>query len=208
MPDLPTRAERERELAAGLLILWRRAVESPTPDELMRVRWAEPAEMRLTLGKVYVESAERLAAEKGIKVAPGIIDKAAERWSTVYAERLAGELANTTNRMATDALGGADQGLGTFADLMADGFSAARAEAIAATEVTRAITAGEVGLVGYLVATADIRMASLWHTAEDDRVCELCESLDGVGQEIYGMVSIDGPPAHPNCRCWLDWEEA
>lgn len=68
-----------------------------------------------------------------------------------------------------------------------------RAAAIAATEVTRMFQEGNemawksTGLVQRMV----------WMTVQDDRVCPLCEPMDGVEIE-FG----EGPPLHTACRCY------
>jgi hypothetical protein len=45
-----------------------------------------------------------------------------------------------------------------------------------------------------------------WITTPDDRICPICDDMDGeqVGLDEEFDVdgdSLDGPPAHPNCRC-------
>ncbi len=74
----------------------------------------------------------------------------------------------------------------------------ARAEMIAQTEITRAMTAAE--LVQYREFGAErIRFLS----ADDQKVCPLCGE-----NEDHGPVPVDGrglphglPPVHPRCRC-------
>ncbi len=81
-----------------------------------------------------------------------------------------------------------------------------RAEKIAATEVTRAITAGEAAAILLIAALTGQTFRPIWHTERDALVCPVCFPLHGTGMEIYGAVSSAGPPAHPNCRCWLDYQ--
>lgn len=45
-----------------------------------------------------------------------------------------------------------------------------------------------------------------WITTPDDRLCPICEPLDGQTVPLGGQFKvdgdrIDGPPAHPRCRC-------
>lgn len=42
-----------------------------------------------------------------------------------------------------------------------------------------------------------------FHTEDDERVCPICESLDG---EIYDLADDDYAdiPLHPSCRCWYE----
>lgn len=74
-----------------------------------------------------------------------------------------------------------------------------RAEMVASTELSRAVSAAAVD--GY--QRRGYRETE-WLTAEDDRVCLLCD-----GNEAHGPVRIGEPfpsgaihpPAHPRCRC-------
>ena len=40
----------------------------------------------------------------------------------------------------------------------------------------------------------------MWHTQEDERVCEDCEPLDG---QIFPINAMPMLPQHPRCRCWV-----
>jgi len=42
-----------------------------------------------------------------------------------------------------------------------------------------------------------------WLTAGDDEDCPICAALSGARADLGGEFAggIDGPPAHPNCRC-------
>ncbi len=86
-------------------------------------------------------------------------------------------------------------------------FSEERARAIAVTETTGAVTAGEVGFIGELEAAYDgyIESTSIWITERDERVCPLCEPLDGKPGRIWREAWPSGPPRHPICRCHLEW---
>ena len=100
-------------------------------------------------------------------------------------------------------------------------FGERRAASIATTEVTRMYASGNLmawqssGLVG----------AKRWMTAVDERVCPICGPLHNKIVEIDQTweftpemlaanpqlkralgnqpASYTAPPAHPNCRCWL-----
>ena len=51
--------------------------------------------------------------------------------------------------------------------------------------------------------------AKTWLTADDERVCPVCGSVDGdkVGMHEKFSNGHDLPPAHPNCRCGIAYEE-
>ena len=102
-------------------------------------------------------------------------------------------------------------------------FSPRRAEAIAATEVTRAITQGETAARFEIYADDPENRAgfqggetppiiisdglvAIWQTEEDGRVCPLCGPLNGKPARDWIGQFPQGPPAHVNCRCWLIYE--
>lgn len=79
--------------------------------------------------------------------------------------------------------------------------SRGRAETIARTEIVRAHAEGQL-LAMENLGVEEVGVAVEWSTAGDERVCELCEPLQGVVlklDEAKGML-----PRHPNCRCaWI-----
>lgn len=76
-------------------------------------------------------------------------------------------------------------------------FGKARAEQIAATEVTRIFA--QANMESW-EATGMVDGAT-WMTSQDEVVCPECDANDGM--EV-GLGDIDAaPPAHPGCRCWL-----
>jgi len=85
-----------------------------------------------------------------------------------------------------------------------------RARVISRTEIKRAQVAGQLDSMQEAVNSglADPRTAGKkWITGSTD-VCPICTSL-GFGRAIHIRQSFpnvgDGPPAHPNCRCDLDF---
>jgi SPP1 gp7 family putative phage head morphogenesis protein len=85
-----------------------------------------------------------------------------------------------------------------------------RAETIARTEVMRASNEGQLQAweqatsAGLLIGTEEKE----WIVTPDDRLCPICEPLDGVRvgmRESFDteVGRLEGPPAHPNCRCVL-----
>lgn len=83
-----------------------------------------------------------------------------------------------------------------------------RAEVLARTETMRASNEGQIQLWDQAVEsgllTGDEKKE--WIVTPDDRLCPICEPMDGVivglGDDFnVGGDRIDGPPAHPNCRC-------
>lgn len=85
-----------------------------------------------------------------------------------------------------------------------------RAETIARTETMRASNEGqnaawEQAQDAGLLTGDEVRV---WITTPDDRLCPICEPLDGERAAFGDTFEVDGddlegPPAHPNCRCVL-----
>lgn len=84
----------------------------------------------------------------------------------------------------------------------------ARAELIARTETMAASNEGQQEAWSQAVDDGLLtgNEKQEWITTPDDRLCPICAPLDGeqVGLNEYFDVDgeqLDGPPAHPNCRC-------
>ncbi len=84
-------------------------------------------------------------------------------------------------------------------------FGEFRSRMIAQTEITRIFAKANMAAwksTGFV-------SGKKWMTSRDDRVCVICEPLDGkvVALENSFFSRIGGgfpsPPAHVNCRCWL-----
>ena len=74
---------------------------------------------------------------------------------------------------------------------------------------------------------SDVVKTVQWYSAEDDKVCEFCVSLDGkeidindnffdLGDTVKGIddglmkldySDVEAPPLHPDCRCYIRPEQ-
>jgi hypothetical protein len=88
-------------------------------------------------------------------------------------------------------------------------FSEERAFRIAVTETTRAYAEGQ-RMAGQEMRDKypDVRVVKTWFTNNDDIVaeCEICYPMNEEEVDFDEPFSSgdDAPPAHPNCRCWMD----
>lgn len=89
--------------------------------------------------------------------------------------------------------------------LVAEYLGPERAESIAVTEVTKANSRAERAAAEDFERATGVRIVAYWVTESDSRVCATCEGLGGKAESVWLREMPDGPPAHPNCRCWLDW---
>jgi hypothetical protein len=91
-------------------------------------------------------------------------------------------------------------------DNHARAFNRERAELIAITEITRARSQGERA-AAEMLAELGIPVVGTWFTMEDERVCLICGPLHLTPEAYWSQFFPEGSPAHPRCRCRLDWKE-
>jgi hypothetical protein len=89
-----------------------------------------------------------------------------------------------------------------------------RSRRILDTEMQTAIQEGERQFYEEAAAEGQVELELLekrWFTVRDDRVCQICEPLHGrvVGfRDDFSSLGFNGPapPAHPSCRCFLEYK--
>jgi HK97 family phage portal protein len=152
-------------------------------------------------------------------VEPSGVDVDPERFTTAafnYAEREAGTtLRLEMNKTTLDNLRRVSAKLGLDPSLSAAEITAAlyptfspyRAAMTAVTEVTRAKAAATNGAYDILTEYGE-NPVRRWSTRVDERVCPICGPLDNKKEKIYIKQFSEGPPAHPNCRCRIGFEES
>ncbi len=187
MPDLPTRQQREKEMAIAIFLLFQAGDFSP--DELA-------AAVVPTLAATHAEAAAQLAELQGLVASPAEIQEKSQQWAENHGLALGAEVVQTTES-------GLLQGKSRAEMLSRD-----RASMIAATEVTRAVTVGESLILVMLLAETGKELIPVWYTEMDARVCPICAPLHGTGPPTWRRIAEGGPPAHPNCRCHLTYEAA
>ena len=157
---------------------------------------------------IYDQAAARTVGEViASKQLLGDLLTHARRWATVYATGIALSTTNTTRQIVSSVLAivASTPGMTTadFRDMTARAFSPERAKTIAITESTRAHfegtrdTQAEMNKLGF---TTEL----VWFTVNDDRVCPICEPLEGQAEDTPGAGIWDGgitQPAHTGCRC-------
>jgi hypothetical protein len=85
-------------------------------------------------------------------------------------------------------------------------FGQLRASRIAFTEPTRAASQ-QTMQVRDLARSNGIGVVRIWNTEKDRRVCDMCQALDGLSDDLWESVYSgdqdisQGAPAHVNCRC-------
>lgn len=111
-------------------------------------------------------------------------------------------------RTALEAAGKTAKQVDAISARYAETLRRQRAVMIARTEVIRASTDGKIAAWKALQAKGQLspRLRKTWIVTPDDRLCPICEPLDGEQVVIDGQFRtrvglVMGPPAHPQCRC-------
>lgn len=197
MPDLPNRRQREMELAGALFMVLTDWQNRPF-DQMRFAQDAQRAIVPVLVG-VHDEAGRRLLSQHGASIDPRVSRGQSREWAESYASVLAGEIAvSIQNELA----------MGYDPTTV---FGQARAEMIAITEVTRAVSAGEALIVVLLAAGVEgvqARLEEIWYTENDARVCPVCAPLHNQSKDEWAHLFPDGPPAHPRCRCWKEYKQA
>lgn len=206
MPDLCDRRKYEKALADALNALFSGFAQHPWWQfDPMQFKHRVEDVLRPQLRHVYWLALLQLSAELGVTVVAA--DVVTDGWVSRTVGRIGTLITKNTTRQLRDAMGKplpAEE----IAKTVERTFSPERAAGIAATEVTRANTAGEVPVILSYEKHTGHRLVAIWNTEEDEKVCPICKPLDGLPEAWWQTEALSGPPAHPNCRCWLTYEEA
>ena len=220
MPDFASRDEYEQRLARALSRLGRqltteimeRLGSPPDSSRLDAAFWDDVRKRysNILLGdleQVYIEAARGMEDVEGVPPTDeALLNEAAVTWASAHVERLVSQIDSTNQRGVQRAVDQYfRQGTGNV-DLLeqrvSNVFNVGRAGNTAITEVTNAVSNGEQSIVRQL-RSAGVTMVAVFNTANDDRVCAICEPLD---QTKQGEDWMTPPPLHTGCRCWLSYE--
>jgi len=210
LPDLKDRTEREKSLAEIVeeLLAKQQSTIRPLivrdpPRDHDDDRWASfwfAATMGLTivlyrpLASLHVNARRGVEREFNLDIDTAAADRDSLDWASRKASGEAHLIVDTMRRRLLK---------GWNVDAI---FSPERAKSIAVTETTIAHTAGEVAAINSAKQQHPTIMA-YWQTSEDERVCRMCMPLNDQPEYIWAHRLPMGPPAHVNCRCFLDWRE-
>lgn len=205
MPDLPDRRQREEALAAALLAVFDDATRDATEPrwDVLAAGIRTSAAIREQLAATFRDAAIQVATAQGVELDVVRLEERAWRWADSFLAVLAEQVVEVSRSRWNAARQTASVDV---AALLTTLFSAVRAEKIAATELTRSISTGERSAMAWIESQTSGRSKSLWYTAADERVCAVCGPLHGQRDELWREKFPDGPPAHPNCRCYLQWQ--
>lgn len=204
LPKEFTDHQHAEESLNKALLLTDRAMVKGLPDLLYNATVAGGNVAALNLNHPFRASELRTLKEK-----TSFKSSAASQWARKHAASLISDISKTTRNkvrgIVADVLDG-DLGWPQARKALTDIFDdKERARTIARTETMRAANEGQKQM--WYQAEKDGSLGKggkmTWIVTPDDRLCDICEEMEGEEADIHDGFDIDGPPAHPNCRCTI-----
>lgn len=158
------------------------------------------------LAAALVGAANALPGGASVGIDWALVNRDVVAWAKKYTAELVKGITATTKEATRAAIGAwieSGEPLPVLLKALEPIFGKDRADMIGVTEVTRAFAFGNREV--WTKAGAD---GMTWMTAQDELVCiEICEPLAGttvkIDEEFKSGDFVGIPPAHPNCRCYL-----
>lgn len=192
----------EKSLATKLGLSYRFDMTNPAAVEAARTRIGEQIreiahETRLSVRQIIARSIdEGIAPRKAARDIRSVIGLTSRQSAAVQNYRNQLRSAGATQTAAR-------QSAAQYAQKLLN----ERALTIARTENIRASVMGQLDVWNGAKAQGllDANSRKLWITAADERRCPTCGGLEGKTSALDGLFDgqLDGPPAHPRCRCTL-----
>jgi len=180
----------------------------PLPADFWEWDEEDQLDFALSLQDARVKGADLLLENIAVGIDSTQINQRARTRAQRYAGQLIRDIDATTQQAVRDTIARFVETPGmTIGDVMSQlPFDERRALTVAVTEITRAFADGAKDAGEELKKKhPDIRIIKTWFTNEDDRVCPVCGPLNSktVDFDSEFDTDLDAPPAHPNCRCWM-----
>ena len=204
MPDYAERSQFEKRIEKSLSPIFKRAAKEG--GDLATLQADIDGALRPDLLRLFIVIYLFMLNDDSISTIGRL---AAESFATSASSRIA---AGVVAQSQASLAGGAAP---------AAVFTPSRVGSIAATEVTRTISAGETAarrevagdessgdsLRADPLAIADSTIA-IWWTEKNaaNPPCKICRPLHRKPYDSWGSMFPNGPPAHQNCRCWIIYE--
>jgi hypothetical protein len=164
-------------------------------------------DLRPMIEAMATDASQTMIESTGVGVDWALVAQDASQWATRYTFDLVRGVTETTREALRRKIAAFVETPGMTREQLEESlrplFGDARASMIAVTETTRAYAEGERE-TARRAQEQGFRLEPKWHTANDELVCNICGPNEGKLQ-TEGWT-VDWPPAHVNCRCWVTHE--
>jgi len=198
--DVPNLIQRMSE-TSGLL-----------KEQLLEM-YTSASTLGVEVGQTLVETAIGMPTkqEMALNINWAMANVAVLKWAARESEAIFAEILGTNAKeIAAELTLWIESGapLAVLKKTLSDGrwFGRERGNMIAVTEVTRAFNKGNMAAY----RESGVVEGKEFQTARDEKVCQICEPLDGKITELEGtfetpkgLENVDEPPVHVNCRCGI-----
>ncbi len=229
MPDLTDRLTHEGELSRSISTAFgkqrRRVAAAGAGADWAAFETELSASLNTHLGATFSIASENMVKTQvddeeaatallllllGGRGITGLLPRASSNWAQGVSGILAGQISansrDTISRSQDDTIPADTRP--SPKDASDKAFSTDRAEGIAATETTRAVSQGEAFARQRIEQEIQKTFTAIWVTEEDDHVCPICQPIHNKPEQDWPAAQSQGPPAHPFCRCWLVYRDA
>lgn len=210
MADLKKRTKEEKNLTLAILLLLATIDDDDMLGGFLSGSFFQQRIINSSIPtlarRVYLQSAVGMLGELGMS---GDLNlrKLLEQQSNVYTRQLADRLAGNqndwyrryqSNETAYD-LTGAD----TDYSVKPQPYGKYEVAREAVTSVSIMNSDSQKTTATYLSDFRDVKTTFVWIPERDSRTCKICKAMGGTYEEFWSAHFPSGPPAHPNCRCFL-----
>jgi SPP1 gp7 family putative phage head morphogenesis protein len=145
-----------------------------------------------------------LVGSVGVGVDWGLVNEAVRSWASTYTYELVRGINLTTATVLQEEIAawiGSGRPLDELMSNLSPIWGPVRSEMISVTEVTRAFAEGNIETW----KASGVVKGERWMTVRDQIVmdCPICWPLDGQVADLTTGFPGGPPPAHVNCRCFL-----
>ena len=222
MPDLVSRNDLEANIEDALLVEFGRFEKQITAWMIARESLGDLSKLpkafydelynrilailKIVLKEAYLDAHRSFSSDVQEMYQASVVMQRADAYVSRYAPVLARQLIETTEidfeRIAVNAPSLPSTSGNLVSALEASGtLGSNRSSLIARTEVTQAIASAESQILEDL-RNKGTNIEATWYTQLDERVCVICEPRHSRQQGTNWEIP---PPAHPNCRCEVEY---
>ena len=210
MADLDKRTKEEKNLTLAIMLLL-----ASIDDDDMSAGFLSPRFFHERISgssiprlaqRIYLNSAGGMLNEIGIKGDANLRDfiiQQSSKYSRDLAERMSKNQNDWYREGQSRKTGYEYSGVDSDYAYKAKPYSKYEAEREAVTSISSMNSDSQKLTSQHLSDFSGIKTTFVWIPERDERTCKVCKTMGGTYEEFWSKHFPKGPPAHPNCRCFL-----